>query len=355
MTADLQAGIARKLGLRPHPNGQHNQIGVELRPRLRTNHQCAALRLFKARDPVTQHKPHSTGDQVLARIIGHLRIKRRHNLMRKFDDGHIHPAVRQVFGHLQTDEPAADNHGLLRMPRIDPFADPAAVGDGAQSKDARQVRARPARTDRRSPRRQHQLIVGFVVLAPGNVIANRKGARFAVNGDGLMPRAHLDVEPLLEQRGRGQQQLGLVVDHIAHIVGQAAVCKRDVGPAIEKQNLRFLIKAPQARRACRSAGYAAHNHYTFIRHISPLFEICISSTPVARLKSSTVLSLEARHRKCAPGEPVIEISIQYLVNRSAEKRNYLDAGSDDPELQLRRDRPANQQIHPVAPQLGGAG
>ena len=57
-------------------------------------------------------------------------------------------------------------------------------------------------------------------------------------------RADFDVETLLEECGVRDEQLRLVLDHVADIVGQSAVGKRHIRAAIDNNNLCAFIQSP---------------------------------------------------------------------------------------------------------------
>ena len=54
----------------------------------------------------------------------------------------------------------------------------------------------------------------------------------AVNADHLVTGADLYIEPVAEQRFASQEQLRFILDHVAYIVRQAAVCKRNIRAAV---------------------------------------------------------------------------------------------------------------------------
>ena len=70
---------------------------------------------------------------------------------------------------------------------------------------------------------------------------------------------HLDIEPLAEPLGRGDQQVLFVSNDVADEVRQSAVRERHVGPAIEDRDLDRLVKAPEPRGTRRASGHAAHD------------------------------------------------------------------------------------------------
>jgi hypothetical protein len=54
-------------------------------------------------------------------------------------------------------------------------------------------------------------------------LADNEVTRMAVDPDGFVPKANLNIEALAKQVRAGQQELRLWLDHIAHEIGQATV------------------------------------------------------------------------------------------------------------------------------------
>ena len=69
------------------------------------------------------------------------------------------------------------------------------------------------------------------------------------------------LKRIAEQLPRGDQELSLIHDHVAHVVGQAAVGERHVRPPIEEDDLGPLVEPPESRRRGRSTRHAAHNQH----------------------------------------------------------------------------------------------
>ncbi|MGB8478744.1 MAG: hypothetical protein WCE63_07875 [Acidobacteriaceae bacterium] len=93
--------------------------------------------------------------------------------------------------------------------------------------------------------------------------------RFTVNRGDFTARADFDVEPFPKQGGSGQQEFRLLMNYVAHMVGQAAIGKRDVLPTIQQHDLRVFIHPSQTRRTGCAARDTSNDHYPFLRHVSP--------------------------------------------------------------------------------------
>ena len=79
--------------------------------------------------------------------------------------------------------------------------------------------------------------------------------------DRLAAGPAVDREVLAEQLLARDQQVGLVLDDAAHVVGQAAVRVRDVRAALHHHDLGLLVQPAQARGARRAAGDAADDDH----------------------------------------------------------------------------------------------
>lgn len=113
----------------------------------------------KAYDAILQVEPHSLVRQVAVDECRHREVERGHHLV-----GHLHhidmqPEAVQVFGHFQTDESAAHDHGMLRSLRIDILFDGIRVGDAAQRENFRALDALDLRAQGLGSGRKHQPVV----------------------------------------------------------------------------------------------------------------------------------------------------------------------------------------------------
>ena len=80
-----------------------------------------------------------------------------------------------------------------------------------------------------------------------------------VYGYRFISGAHLDVESLPEEIGSGNQELAFVLDHVADIIRQPAIGKRNVRSAVDEYDFRVLVQPAQARRARSAARHATHD------------------------------------------------------------------------------------------------
>ena len=210
-------------------------------------------------------KVHALAREVLLQGRRHLRIERRHHLRQLFKDRDRQLAVDQVLYHLQADEAATNNDRGLRVALGDPRADAAGIGNTAHGEHPRQFDPRQRRPDRCGPRREYENVVGLLSRRAVAQVTHHQHARSCVDGSHLGVGVHCDVEALAEHLARRNQQLAFVGDHVADVVGQAAVGEGDIRTAVEDDDLTRLIESSQARRAGRATGDAADDQDTAAR------------------------------------------------------------------------------------------
>jgi hypothetical protein len=187
-------------------------------------------------------------------------------------DDEIGVEPRTALGHDRT----------ARRVVLDPGADAPRVGNAAHGEDAGKIDAGQRRADRPRPGRQDECVVALLALALAAQIAHAHDAPRAVDGDGLGLGVHLDVETLAEEVARRHQQLLLVGDDVADVVRQAAVGERNVGTAIEDDDLHPLVEAAQARGARSAAGDAADDENAPLSRFRSWSDTFASVSPRAR-------------------------------------------------------------------------
>ena len=202
----------------------------------------------------------------------HLGVDRRQDLTAHLDQGHVEAAVDQVFRRFQADEAATHHHRAGLRPHclepgipvhpgeegrasFDPLADRSRVRHRADLEDARQVDARQRRPDRRRPGRQHQLVVGLGAHLAGGDITQLDSLALRRDADGLAAGSHVDGELRAERVLVRHHEAGFLFDHAADVVGQPAVGVRNIGPALDHEDLGVLVQPAQARRTGCAAGH----------------------------------------------------------------------------------------------------
>ena len=177
--------------------------------------------------------------------LHHLGVEGRHDLVRGLDDSRRHAAVDQVLGHLQADEPAADDDGRPRVPRRPRPWRPC------PRRCAARARARCPGSGGRTGRgagREDQRVVAELLLEPGREVAHDDDAPVALDADRLVAHAHVEPEAG-RQRLRGlEQQRVAPLDDAAHVVRQPAVRERDVAAALDDGDPGRLVEAAKPGR-----------------------------------------------------------------------------------------------------------
>ena len=146
-----------------------------------------------------------------------------------------------------------------------------AVENGAQHMDSGQVDAGQGWSDGPGAGGQNQGVIGLQAGFAGFKIAHFDLLCGSINAGYLGFYSHLDIETVLEQGRRRDQQAGFRRDDIAHEIGQATVGKRDMMPAVNQDDLAGLAKPAGARRAGGAAGHAADDQNAFFscgRHVN---------------------------------------------------------------------------------------
>lgn len=246
-------------GLGTHADTQDHQIRRDLPAALQVDGNTPFGGLLEAYDAILKVEPHPLVRQVAVDECRHREVERGHHLV-----GHLHhidmqPEAVQVFGHLQTDESAAHDHGMLRSLRIDILFDGIRVGDAAQREDFRALDALDLRAQGLGSGRKHQPVVRLRVgLAGGEVVHRNLLARAVDRGD-LLLGADVDAEAVGEAFRRLHEELRAVGDRAADVVGQAAVGIRHVFTPFEENHFGLLVQAAQAGRYGGPSGHASDN------------------------------------------------------------------------------------------------
>ena len=237
-------------------DGEHDEVRRYLAS-ARKAHENALRRLLERLHAVAKHQPDAVLVHLLLRDLRHVRVKRRQHMRRGLDerDGQTSPA--KVFRHLDADEATAHDDGASRLRmKIRQPAQSFSVGHAAKRENARTVDAGNRRAQRLRAGRQQQRVIRLVIaLLPRRLHMDDALCRVDMRDRTL--RAHVDGEALAKQLGRHEQETLALLDLVAHIVGQAAVRKRNMLAAFEEDDLRLLIQPSQTRRRRRASRHAA--------------------------------------------------------------------------------------------------
>ena len=125
------------------------------------------------------------------------------------------------------------------------------------------------------PRRQNQHVVFLTVAPARNEIAHIDLPRAAVDRQDFILGAHLDVETLAEKLRCGDKQLRLVLNHVAHVIGQTAVRKGNV--RLRSRSTISTCSSSRRKRAAHDAPPATpptmNARFAFVMsfpHFSPI-------------------------------------------------------------------------------------
>lgn len=193
------------------------------------------------------------GAQVVVEDGRHVVVERGHHVAAALDHGDRKAALRQVLGHLQSDEPAAHHGGAARGGLPDEVGDGERAFHCTQGEQVLDVGPRDWWHDGQGPGCEDELVVGFEVGRAVVEPAHRHGFGGAVDGDDLLMGARIDAEAPPEAVGSLQGEPRAVPDDAAHVVGQPAVRVAHVPRALDDHDLRLLVQATQARGRRRSA------------------------------------------------------------------------------------------------------
>ncbi len=224
---------------------------------------------------VIGHDANTVPAQVVTDEAPEFDIKRRQDVTASLEDGDVEAPMDEVLGHLQADEPAADDHSALGWSDgletrvalhpsqeagalLDPLPDGSGVRHRANLEDARQIDPGQRWADGRRPRREHQLVVGLRRRLAGGVIEQRHGVVLWRDGRDLAACPAVDGELLAEDALVRHQQMGLLLDDPADVVRQSAVGERDVRSALDHRGClpsrptgevaRHRMRHPRRRR-----------------------------------------------------------------------------------------------------------
>ena len=257
-----QVVVGRRDFAEPHADGEDDEVADVRRARLRADTQ-RAVGGFETRHAVAKREVKTAGAEVLGHVPRHVRVQRGHHLRKHLHDGDLEPAMTEVLGHFESDEPAAHDHRARRLSALDPGLYGVDVGDVADGEDPAQGDARHVRDDRRSAGREDQLVVWLLVFAAGSHLLHPDDLALAVNGEGLVQGAHIEAEARLQPALRLHEQIIAVGDHPADEIGQAAVGERDIRAPFEHHDLGALVHAPQPRRAGCASSHPADDQHSF--------------------------------------------------------------------------------------------
>ena len=102
-----------------------------------------------------------------------------------------------------------------------------------------------------------------MVNAPAVEILDLDLLALAVDSGDLVACAHLDLEAAPKELRGSDDEVGLLLDHVADVVGQPAIGERDEVASVEYDDLAGLVEPACARCRRSAAGNAADDQNAF--------------------------------------------------------------------------------------------
>ena len=253
--AHAESGGDGELVVGTHAQAEDDEVGFDGDAVLEDDARGLTGRFADGREAGAGDQADALAEEFATERFGHLGVERRQHLTGAFDQGDVEPAFLELFGDLEADEARADHGHLLDRRQLG--EDAVHVLDVAEGMHALGADAGDVGDERGRAGGEDQLIVGFVVFGAGDVVADAHGLLGAVDREGLMADADLDVEALLEHLGLRHEQLGAVLDRAAEVVGEAAVGEGDVGILLQHDDAGVFVQTTGARGGRGAAGDAA--------------------------------------------------------------------------------------------------
>ena len=252
----LHTRILQKARVRPDANGQdHHVCRQQSLVRLHAFRSLFARHAVKLRSG--EHRD-SLFLQMTDCKIRHLRVEARHDLRSHIDQRHGQSLFQKVLRHFQADKTAANNHGTPHPVTGDIIPCLNRVVWRPHHEHTRQIKARQRRHYRRCTHRYDAGIVLVDFLRARAQILRRRLL------PGRIKRHHF---PLRIDHRPGQRavllrcihdQLPLLRDRSAHIIGQSAARIGNVLSLRDNGHLRFRIHPFKFRRSLRSGRHPAN-------------------------------------------------------------------------------------------------
>ena len=253
--ADAESGGDRKLVVGTHAETEDDKVGLDGDSVLEDDARGLARGFADGVEARAGDQADAVAEEFAAERLGHLGVERRQHLADLLDQGDVQAAFLELFGDLEADEARADHGDLLDRRQLG--EDTVHVLDVAERMHALGADAGDIGDERGRAGGEDQLVVGLVVFRAGGVVADTYDLLGAVDGQGLVAHADLDVEALLEHLGLGHEELGAVLDDAAEVVGQAAVGEGDEAVLLEHDDAGLFVQTTGARGGRGAAGDAA--------------------------------------------------------------------------------------------------
>ena len=108
--ADGEAGLLCEPDLGPHADAEQDHVGGDL-PTATQMYDHLVVLLLESYHTVFEVESYALVGQMAVNDCGHREIQRGHHLVCHLDHVDMQAALMQVFGHFESDEPAAHDNG----------------------------------------------------------------------------------------------------------------------------------------------------------------------------------------------------------------------------------------------------
>ena len=202
---------------------------------------------------------------LILQIGRHVAVQQGNDVGITFHDGHVHPPVVKRLRHFHANEAASDHDRVLWLLLIQIRDNPVHVRDIPQGADMGKLHAGNRRNNGLGPLAEDQLVVGDIRnLTIRSLHGDRLGR--PINREHLVIHVSLDPKSHPKALRGHDDQLGAVIDLARDEVGETAVGKGDIGPALKDMDFRFLVRPPCLGCGRSSPGNSADNEDTFCLH-----------------------------------------------------------------------------------------
>jgi len=208
---------------------------------------------------------------VLLNQPGHVTVENSQRLGQHLDHGDATTPMNQRLGDLHADKPPADNDNVPGPALAEGRTDTFGVAHAMKRKNVGQIPTRYRRNDRRSPRRQNQLVVLYPRIGFAGQVPHTDSLGPPIDFDHLSLVQHADVLDLLKEHGIAHNPYGsahellLLPDGPGNIVWQAATGVRQQFTFFDNGYLRIRAHTDDFGGDLGTGGHAANDHDTQVR------------------------------------------------------------------------------------------
>ena len=192
--AEFQTCVFSELGLGFDADREDDYISLNSRAAPGLDRSHAPFASVKAHHSIRETDRDMVVQKVNVHIFSHFAVERRHDLIEHLDDRDLQPPARQIFGHFESDEPAAHNDRIPRLGFLNPRAYGPAVGNGSKRENTLKVNAGKRRPSGHCTRRQDQRVVSLLIDRTLPKVLDLNLPLPAIDAKDLVFGANLDVE-----------------------------------------------------------------------------------------------------------------------------------------------------------------